>query len=323
MKFRLSVVDNSPEQMFGNTVNIETAKNLQIFHTESINTLRLSDTQLRYNTGFIPEPIKRNKYFTAEEKEVLLKAQKEAANRFREEVLGDKKATIDESNKYFWEQPENGSLVITLETSRTIYDTSKMNHLLLYWQIMSDAFGLVGVNLDHAISKNAPYFLQELKDAEVRESEEEMSKIDAFGLLSELKAKGDNEALLYLCWGLGDKKDKMQGFTKATQGATLMKSLYNYINGDTKDLRKKQTVREFTRAYAEYNSDKDKFMIKVVVKVLDYHNQIFTNKENMYVTQSGVLLGNTIEESIDKLSKKGNSDILEELTKEAMILLNE
>jgi hypothetical protein len=323
MKFRLSVVDNSPEQMFGNTVNIETAKNLQIFHTESINTLRLSDTQLRYNTGFIPEPIKRNKYFTSEEKEVLLKAQKEAANRFREEVLGDKKANIDESNKYFWEQPENGSLVITLETSRTIYDTSKMNHLLLYWQIMSDAFGLVGVNLDHAISKNAPYFLQELKDAEVRESEEEMSKIDAFGLLSELKAKGDNEALLYLCWSLGDKKDKMQGFTKATQGATLMKSLYNYINGDTKDSRKKQTVREFTRAYTEYNSDKDKFMIKVVVKVLDYHNQIFTNKENMYVTQSGVLLGNTIEESIEKLSKKGNSDILEELTKEAMVLLNE
>lgn len=321
MRFRISPVDNSPEEVIGKTIIHETAKNLMIFQSESINSVKIGADTFRFNTGFIPEPIKKNKYIPEEEKEVLLKAQKEAGLRVAEELFGDKKIKIDETNGYIWKQPEYSQLLITNDTTQTIYDTNNLNHLILYWQIVSDAFGLVAFNIEHAMYKNAPYFIQEIKDADIRDSLEELNKVKAITIVGGLQEKGDTEALLYLCWSLGDRKDKMLGFSKSTSSAALVKALFNFIDGKTKDRAKKLAVNEFTKAYTEYKADRDTFMIKVIIRIADYHNYIYTNRDNIYVTANGTLLGKTLEECIEKLKKASNRDILEEMTTDTMKLL--
>jgi len=321
MRFKLSLVNNSAEEVIGKVTNYDTAENLLIYQSEKINSIKIGVDKYRYNTGFIPDPIKKNKYIPIEEKEVLLKAQLEASRRVASELFGDSKFKIDETDSYFWQRPEYSELIITNDTTRTVYDTNRLEHLILYWQIMSDAFWSVACNIEQAMFKNCPYFIQEIKDAETRDSQEELTKVDAISIIGELKAKGDQEALLYLCWSLGDKNDKMWGFSKSTAIPTLVKQLVQFIDGKTKARGKKLAVNEFIKSYAEYKADREGFMNKIIIRIADYHNYIYPNKENVFVTSSGIVLGKTIDEIIEKLSKPSNRDILEEITQDVMKIL--
>ena len=318
MRFRISKVDNSPEEMEGKHINYDTAKNLVIFQIDTINTIRIGEDKYRFNTGFNPLPIQRNKYIPEAEKLVLIAAQKLAAKRFSLEVLGNEKTVIDDTDKYLWEQAQYSKLLITNETTSMLYDTDNISHLLLYWQIITDAFWFVAYNEDHATFKTCPYFIQEIKDAEIRESHEELTKVEAIYQVGILKAKGDVEALLFLCWSLGDRKDKMLGFSRSTSMATLVAALFNFIDGKTKDKNKKSAITEWFKQFALYNANREAFMARVIVRIADFHNYIGTNKEKVYVTQNGIELGKTLDECVDKLTKVSNRDIFDEITTETM-----
>lgn len=321
MRFKISVVENNPEETIGNITNVDTAQNLIVFQSEEINSIIIGDGKFRFNTGFSPEPIERNKYIPKEEKVSLLKAQKEAYKRVSKELLGSEKKEIDDTDKYMWSQPQYSKLDITNETSSLVYDTDRLEHLILYWQIVCDAFGLVAYNMECAMYKSSPYFLQEIKDAEIRDSLDELNKVKAISMIGNLAETGDQEALLYLSWSLGDRKDKMLGFSKSTNIATLVKALYNFVDGKTKDRGKKLAVNEFVKSYSEYKADRDIFMMKVIIRIADYHNYIYTNRENMYVTPNGIVLGKTLDECVQKLMKPSNRDIFDEMYSDTMKLL--
>ena len=321
MRFRISIVDNTPEETIGKVTNVDTAQNLLIFQSEEIDTIKIPGGKYRFNTGFSAEPINRNNYIPQDEKVVLLKAQKEAAKRVAKEVFGNEKKEIDDTDFEFWKQPQYSKLDITNEISTLIYDTERIEHLILYWQIVCDAFWSVAYNLEHAMFKGCPYFLQEIKDAENRDALDEMTKLGAMGILNDLVKEGNQEALLYLTWAIGDKNDKLGGNHKSTGVSTLAKSLLNFIEGKTKERGKKNAVVEFTKAYAEYKADRDFFMMKVIVKIADYHSLIYPNKDNVYMTKDGVMLGKTIDECVDILKKVSNRDIFEELTTDVMKIL--
>lgn len=324
MKFKISLVDNQVEEQLGfNVINYDTAQTLPYFKTDHINSYKVGEypngeVKLRYNTGFLPEPISRNKYIDSTEKEVLLKAQLEAKKRLEKELGKD---ASDEFNKFMWKE-KYGDFTLTNSTPLTVFDTTNIDHLILYWQIMSDAYDEIAVNIKHSLLKQSKFFVQESEASNDRDASNESDKVSAFAKLHILQEDGDVDSLLYLCWALGKQNEFMMGFPKGTSKSTMVKALYDFIEGKTKDVGKKMSVREFLDTYAEMKANNDSFMMRTLIKVADYHNVISKNKSNVYVSKRGTELGKTLDEVKKQLSKSQFVDEYREITAEALKALS-
>jgi hypothetical protein len=321
MRFKISEVDDTPVERMGAITNIDTEKNRFIYQTEQIDTKKTGEGKIRFNTGFFPEPIQRNKYFSNEEKEVLIKAQEESYKIFLKEITGKEDGLVEDTDVTIWLEGDYGHFTITTDTFSTIFDTKDVHSMVVYWQIMCGAYTTVGANLQDAIEKGAKYFLQPLLDAELRDAEEENQKIKAITLLGNLKETDNADALLYLCWSLGSRKEGLVGYSKSTPIVTLSKALYNFIQGNTRTSNKRSCPKEFILAVSEFNLNKDDFMIKVVVKAADYHSLISTNASGNYVNGEGVVLGKTIDECVKSLKKASMRDVFEDLHSEVVTVL--
>lgn len=321
MRFKISLVDETPVEKMGNITNIDTEKNRFLFHTETIDSKKISNGKIRFNTGFSSEPIDRSKHFSKEEKEVLKKAQKEALKVFIEQMTGKKTGELDDTDQTIWVEGGYGELTITNDTFVTVFDTKDLRSMVAYWQILCGAYTSIGSNIQDAIEKGSKYFIEELKDAEIRDAEDDNQKIKAITILGNLKDSDDTDALLYLCWFLGNRKEGLAGFSKSSSPAVLSKYLYNFIQGNTRSTNKKRAAAEFVQAAAKYKADKDNFMINVIVKIADYHSLIVTNASGAYVDNKNNTIGKSVEECTANLAKPGFRDIFEELYNEVMNVL--
>ncbi len=322
MRFKISEVDDSPVQKMGNITNIDTERDRFIYHSESIDTKVIANGKIRYNTGFLKECIEKNKHFTADYKKEIIKAQASAYKLFVKDLTGSETGVIEDTDKTVWEDAGYGSITITNDTFSTIFDTKDVRSLVAYWQILSRAYNNIGCNMQDAIEKGSKYFIEELQNSEIRESENENLKIKAITILGNLKETDNSEALLYLCWALGSRKEGMAGFSKSTTPAILSKFLYNFIQGDTKSTAKKQAPHEFISEVNKYNADKDAFMIKVIVKIADYHNIISKNQAGSYIDEKNIVIGKTIEECVINLAKASMRDVFDNIYKTVMGVLS-
>ena len=105
------------------------------------------------------------------------------------------------------------------------------------------------------------------------------------------------------------------------RGKLITKALYNFVEGKTKERGKKNAVNEFMKVHSEYKADREGFMVRVIIKIADFHAYISQNRDGVYVTKDGFELAKTLDECVDKLKKPTNRDVFQDIESDIMKIL--
>lgn len=270
------------------------------------------DSTLIFATGLDPEQVDFFTWYNDEEKRQVRKTIEDLKPHITKFYGGEK--VVDPTNKYFWRANRDVyRLSLSHETSDVFYDTAKPAHALLYLSIISGAFvDTVAPTKEWAERNQIPHFLA-LESEDTFENEDQITKSDAHGALSELRRESP-EGLFILAWCLQYDTNAFGGISRATPPKHLINTHIQYIEGKLVTRRKKNTPKLFIEYANKWKGQqtRDRVYAEAYVKAGEYFNYIH-KKDGQYVTADGIGLGKTIDESVDIIMKSSFNEDFQKL----------
>lgn len=259
--------------------------------------------KLVFTTGLNTEQINFYKWYTDDEKEQIKKQIEELKPLIVKYYGGE--AVVSETNRFFWgENRDVSRLSLSNEDIDVFYDAKNPVHALLYLSIISGGFiDLVAPTRDWAERHQIPHYLS-LESEETFEEEDEITRSDAHGALSELRKDASTEALFILAWCIQYDTNAFGAYRKATPMKDLINYHIKYIDGKLQTKRKKNTPKVFIEYFNKWKGQQTRadLYTEAYIKAGEYYN-FLNQKEKKYTTAEGTILGNTVQEAITNLNK--------------------
>jgi hypothetical protein len=267
-----------------------------------------------FNTGLNVDKVSMYRWLNTEEKEEIKKQIKEFLPEIANAFGG--KEVLREDNVHFWgrKRKDINKLKVLPETENIFFDTKSPLHALLYLSIMSGAFmDVVAPNKDWALSKQIPHYLELESEGTSFDGEEDITRSDAHAALSKLR-KESPEGLLILAWCVLSETKSFGGINKATPQKDILNGFIQYIDGKLATKRKRSYPSYFLKYIDKWDSSvlRPKLYAEAYIKAGEYF-ALVNQKEKKYVTASGTILGNTIDEAVEEILKPKNQVDLENL----------
>lgn len=255
-------------------------------------------------TGLDESKVELYRWFTKEEQEQITKHIKEFKPKIAQAYGGE--AVIREDNVYFWGRENKAVNKFYSEPSLkdTFFDTARPSHALLFLSICAGAFmDTVAPNKEWAERHQIPHYIKLETDDVSFEGEEDITRSDAHGILSQFRRENP-EALLILAWCLLSETTTFGGMNRATPQKDLLTSFVHYIDGKLVTKKKKNCARAFIKYAEKWKAPltRQTLYAEAYLKSGEYF-ALVNQREKKYVTASGTILGNTIAEAVDNLLK--------------------
>lgn len=272
------------------------------------------DAILTYNTGLDEKKVDLYWWYNDTEKAIIKKEIASMKPLITASYGGE--AMIKDTNTFFWRQPIVNNLKVTNETEEIFFDTAKPAAALLYLSIISGAFmDVVAPTKEWAEKHQLPHYLV-LESEDTFEDEDEITRSDAHGALSELRKDASNEALFILAWCLQYDTDAYGAQLRSTPVKELINYHIKYIDGKLKlkGARKKNFPKNFMEYAKKWASAKTKELLyaEAYIKAGEYFNFI-QKRDKKYHTVGGTALGNTVAEAVESIMKDKNLEEFEKL----------
>lgn len=269
----------------------------------------------KFKTGLEEEDIKFNNLIAPSLKEDFKKQVAEFRPFISEAYEGDDR--IDATNIDFWKDPDIGRLRITNLDLSKFYDTRNPKHAMLYFNIMGGGYlDTIAPSKELAEIHKVNFYIETEHELQDDLADDYVTKAKAFGMLSELAAKSDNEALLYLGWVLHSDTKGFGSYNRSTSKGELFKMHGEFIEGKLVSKQKKNCPAVFVATAERWNDAKvgrPRIMTEAYLKASDRLSYLNTDKEGKYILPSGLQLGLNYTESVDVLLKPKNTSDFESL----------
>jgi hypothetical protein len=306
MKFMIKPLAGQPVRE-GDTIVRYTGNSEPFLRGDVMYSERIGGTDenpiIKFATGLDADQIKFCNWFSEEQK-VELEKLLEQYKPILETKFGVE--ALDSKNKYFWTKPEYYKIRIDNDTEGQVFDLKKPEQALLFFNIMGGAFlEVVAPNKTMAEVKGIPHYLVLETDVVDEVADDISVKTDAYVALRQLEKSEGGDALMYIAWCLQTETKGFGAYTRSTPKSELIKYHGEFIEGKLSKT-KRNCPKDFV-AYAdkwlEGGLVKNKVMIEAYLKAADFYSYLNTNAENKYQLPSGVVLGATIEASVDSILK--------------------
>lgn len=265
-------------------------------------------------TGLDESQVKFYSWCSPDEQKLLIKLIKELKP-FIADYYGGMDV-IENTNKHFWFLDRRVSRVVLTDQDMDIFfDTKDPLHALLYLSIMSGAFeDLIAPNKEYAETKQRQHYLALETDEAESNDDDDITRMDALGSLSELRKTADPEALFILAWCIQYDTNAYGAYTKSTSFRDLVNYHIKYIEGKLSLKKKRNTPKVFLEYTDKWNTPltRNALYAEAYIKAGEYYNFI-QKKEGKYTTPEGTVLGNSIMDAVETILKPKNSEDLEKL----------
>lgn len=269
----------------------------------------------KFKTGLEEDAVKFNNLISDSMKEEYIKQIREYKPILSEYYEGDEQ--IDSTNADFWKNPDIGRLKIVNSDLNKFYDTKNPRHALLYFNIMGGGYiDTIAPTRDLAEMNKVNFYIETENELQDELADDYVSKAKAFGLLTELASKADNEALLYLGWILHSNTKGFGSYNRSTSKTELFKMHGEFIEGKLVTKSKRACPIQFIETAEKWNDAKlgrPRLITESYLKAADRLAYLNTDKEGKYVLPSGLQLGLNYVESVDLLLKPKNTKDFEDL----------
>lgn len=253
-----------------------------------------------YRTGFELDQLEQESGMTGQE---LANYQKDVkiAKRFVERVTGQSTSNL---NKNFWQT--KGIVVDNLGIE---YETSLVENLIKYYNILGGAFPGIAKNREDAIANQKLLYLDIDSQEATSKVSLTMNRMEASAALKTIRDSWKTKDILLLIYALSNHKN--HGYTFDTPKDILIKELDEFIQGaDTKTEKKKRPV-VFLDAVDSMTSvvDGDRIRCEGLLKAGEYYNFVQLNKEKTFILrESGNALGSSVKSAVEYLLNPINSE---------------
>lgn len=269
----------------------------------------------RFNTGLETSDIKFNSLIPDDQKENFRKQVEEFKTLLSEFYKGAEE--LEPTNIEFWKNPDIGRFKITNSDLTKFYDTKNPKHAILYFNIMGGGYlDTIAPTKELAELHKVNFYIETENEIHDEIADDYVTKGKAFGLLSELASKADNESLLYLAWVLHSETKGFGSYNRSTPKSELFKMHGEFIDGKLVSKRKRNCPVLFVEAAERWKDAKlgrPRIIIESYLIAADRLSYLNTNKEGRYVLPSGLELSQTYADSIDTLLKPKNTKDFEDL----------
>lgn len=281
---------------------------------QSVGLDQKGEPRLVFLTGLDIEKVDQYSWYKEGEKKEIKKQIKDLLPDIKKRFGGDD--ILDKTNRYFWGSNRDVSRVALTNSDLDIfYDTANPIHALFYLSIVAGAFiDLIAPTKEYADDHQLPIYMQ-LDTEDSVDDEDEITRSDAHAALSKLRKEADPEALFILAWCIQYNNRTYGAYLKSTSYKDLVNYHIKYIDGKLEQKGKKKYTPKVFLDYAERwegQQTRPKVLIEAYVKAGEYYN-FLNKKDRKYVTTDGAILGNTIEDVIETLSKPSFSQDLGKL----------
>lgn len=262
-------------------------------------------TKWRFLTGLDENLVDQYIWFTDEEKAVVKETIKNLKPKIELHYGGAE--VINSENYAFWKKRRDvNKLHLTFGDLDRYHDTTDPENALLYLSIIAGAFGdIVAPNKDWAERFQIPHYIALETDSDPMDEDEEITKSDAHGLLTQIRKEFGKEALLILAWCLQYETTGFGGYSYAASEKDLVTYHISYINGKLSSKNKKKNFPKLFIEYAEKwkaSQTRPLLFVEAYIKAGEWFNYV-NQREKKYVTSDGTILGNTINEAVTNLMK--------------------
>lgn len=282
-------------------------------YCSKVGQLPNGDDRLIFTTGLDEVQVNYYNWYNEEEKKEV-KKQVKALNPAIVTFYGGEEV-VKSDNKHFWGRNRDVSrLSLSHEDINVFYDTKNVPHALLYLSIISGAFiDLVAPTRDWAEIHQLPHYLA-LETEDTFDDEDEITRSDAHGALSELRKEESTDALFILAWCLQYDTNAFGAILKSTPTKNLINYHIQYIDGKLVTKKKRNTAKTFLEYANKWKGQQTRptLFLEAYVKAGEYFNFLL-QKDKKYVTPEGTELGNTIPDAIKALQLPKNSQDFENL----------
>lgn len=261
-------------------------------------------TKWKFATGLEEDQVEFYKWFSEEEKPIVAQTIK-TLRPLIERYYGGAKV-LDSENYSFWKKRRDISdLNITHENVDVFYDTDKPEHALLYLSIVGGAFSdVVAPTRDWAEKYQIPHYLALEIESNDFGDEEDITRSDAHGELTEIRKEFGKDALYILAWCIQYDTNAFGAYNYSTTEKDLINYHIKYIDGKLQTKKKKNCPKTFIDYAERWKTPQTRQLLytEAYVKAGEYFNFI-NQREKKYVTAEGTILGNTVKEAVENLQK--------------------
>lgn len=261
-------------------------------------------TKWKFATGLEADQVEFYKWFSEEEKPIVAETIK-TLRPLIERYYGGAKV-LDAENYSFWKKRRDISdLNITHENVDVFYDTDKPEHALLYLSIIGGAFSdVVAPTKDWAEKYQLPHYLALEIESNDFGDEEDITRSDAHGELTEIRKEFGKDALYILAWCIQYDTNAFGAYNYSTTEKDLINYHIKFIDGKLQTKKKKNCPKTFIDYADRWKTPQTRQLLytEAYVKAGEYFNFI-NQREKKYVTSDGTILGNTVKEAVENLQK--------------------
>ena len=321
LKFQIKPTSSKAE-MEGNEVirfsgESEAYKRTATRVSEPVGLTPKGEPVVKFVTGIDPDKVQFYYWYNEEEKAEIKKQIEEALPALRVRYGGEE--VLQDTNVYFWKENRDiYQIPVTITTKSQFFDTSNLEHTLLYLGIIGGAFiNMIAPTKEFAERYRIPHYLMLETETDDEEYEEVSDSIEAIANLSSLVKDESGDGLFILCWTALYGTKGFGSLLKSTPKKDLISYLKMYIDGNLVDKHKKKCAKNFNEYYEKWKSTqlRPKLYAEAYIKGGEQFAVVVT-KDKKYETSWGTLLGNTIEEAVEKISQKKFADDLKRLQEE-------
>ena len=267
-----------------------------------------------FNTGLDKTKVDLYPWYSDEEKEVVRSSMDDLI-KVVEDHYG--KETLDSTNAYFWREDRNvNRLSLKNESIDVFFDTKNAVHALLYLSIISGAFiDLVAPTKDWAERHQIPHYMALEEEANSYQDENEFTKSEAHGALTDLRRNHGREALYILAWCLHYETETFGAYNLNTPEKNLIDYHIQFIEGKLiKKGKKRTSPRVFIEYYNRWLGQQTRPLLyaEAYIKAGDYFNLI-VKRDKKYTTVDGTELGNNIPDAVKNITKPNRVQEFEKL----------
>ncbi len=244
----------------------------------------------KWITGLEVDEVEMSSNFTDEQKAILIEDIR-TARAWLEYQTGQ---SFDNRNRNIW-----GKREIVIEDTGKMYNTSKDEDLILYYNIFAGGHPDIAYNYDSCKAKGKLLYLAVYEEEAKRRMSGDKPKWKAFGKMGEIEDNWSLDDCLYLSYVLPTKRD--HGFTLNTPKSTILDIFSSFINGEGLDDKKKRP-QEFLDTVALFSSDPQWIKTKALFKAALYYGFILSTKEKTFMNkQTGFIYGSSEQQAMEKL----------------------
>jgi len=260
--------------------------------------------RLVFVTGLDETKVKLYPWYNDEEKIAIAESIKEMLP-IIEAHYG--KESIEPTNSFLWKDDRNvNRLSLRNESIDVFFDTKNAAHALLYLSIVAGAFiDLVAPTKEWADRHQVPHYLALEVENENYDDDDDVTKADAYGALSDLRKNHGKEALYILAWCMQYDSTAFGAYNYNTPEKDLLAYHIKFIEGKLSVKGKKRnSPKVFISYYDKWvgQQTRSSLYAEAYVKAGDYYNYI-VKRDKKYTTADGTELGNTIADAINAITK--------------------